>query len=209
MYLHFVPLIIQWLFPRYTWRRKVGAQKKIFLTFDDGPVPEITPFVLEVLNRYKVKATFFCVGDNVKKYPAIFQQLLQAGHRIGNHTFHHLNGNKTSTKAYIENVKECDKALNQVSEYVPRLFRPPYGRIGSKQASALLNDYEIIMWDVLSADYDQSLSPEECLAKSIRYTRAGSIVVFHDNPKAYKNLSWVLPRYLDYFLTRGYTFEVL
>lgn len=208
MYLHFIPAPVQWLFPRYTWHRS-RKHKKIYLTFDDGPVPEVTFFVLRTLEEHAAKATFFCVGDNVRKYPEILKQVREAGHRIGNHTYHHLNGLKTSAEAYLENVVECKAALLQAGQEDVDLFRPPYGRIRQQQAHELLPAYEIIMWDVLSADYDKNLQPEECLKKSIRYTRAGSIVVFHDNPKAFRNLQWVLPRYLQHFSSLGYKFEAL
>lgn len=208
MYLHFIPLPVQRLFPRYTWHRS-RKQKKIYLTFDDGPVPEVTSFVLRTLRRYNAKATFFCVGDNVRKYPEILRQVREAGHRIGNHTCHHLNGLKTSAEIYLENAAECKAALLQAGQEEVSLFRPPYGRVRQQQARELLSAYEIIMWDVLSADFDKNLRPEECLKKSIRYTRAGSIIVFHDNPKAFRNLQWVLPRYLQHFSSLGYRFEAL
>ena len=209
MYLHFTPVLIQKLFPRYTWRREVGEERKIFLTFDDGPVPEVTPFVLEVLQQFGAKATFFCVGENIRKYPHILGQVLKEGHRLGNHTQHHLNGFKCTTVEYLENVKKCRDQFLEACGEAPALFRPPYGRIRIEEAEGLLSSYEIIMWDVLSADYDQRLSPQACLQKSIKYTKSGSVVVFHDNIKAYKKLSWVLPRYLEHFKSKGFTFEVL
>ncbi len=209
MYLHFTPLTIQWMFPRFTWRREVGGQKKIFLTFDDGPVPEVTPFVLDVLRQYNAKATFFCVGENVLKHPNIFRQVLEEGHQAGNHTQNHLNGFKTDPQEYLDNVKLCEQQLLRETSAVPGFFRPPYGRIRKKAADGILSSYEIIMWDVLPADFDNTITPEKCLQKSIRYTRSGSIVVFHDNPKAFKNLSLVLPLYLAHFSALGYTFELL
>lgn len=209
MYLHFTPLPVQWVFHRYTWRRRTGSQKIIFLTFDDGPVPEATPFVLDVLEQYQAKATFFCVGDNVGKHSAILQKVVEAGHQVGNHTQNHLNGFRTGQEEYLENVQKCTLELEKQLGIRSRLFRPPYGRIRNGQAASLMPEYEIVMWDVLSADYDQGLGREECLRKSIRYTRNGSIVVFHDSPKAFKNMSWVLPRYLEHFTEKGYTFAVL
>lgn len=209
MYLHFTPFLVQRWFPRYTWRRSTGGEKKIFLTFDDGPVPEVTPFVLEVLEQFKAKATFFCVGENVRRYPEILQQVLAAGHRVGNHTQHHLNGFSSATPDYIIDVQKCADQFIESCGEAPTLFRPPYGRLREEAAKSLLPQYEIIMWDVLSADYDQKLEPEKCLKKSIRYTKSGSIVVFHDNIKAYKNLAWVLPRYLEHFSSKGFTFNVL
>lgn len=207
MYLHYVPKIVQWLYPRLTWH-KSRKEKVIYLTFDDGPVPEITPFVLEQLNKHGAKATFFCVGGNVGRYPEILQQLIRGGHGIGNHTDHHLNGAKTDVKTYLEDVNLCQDKLRKAG-VEPRLMRPPYGRIRKAQARQLQPAYEIIMWDVLTADYDRKLSPEKCLQQSIRYTQNGSVVVFHDSVKAWKNLSWVLPRYLEHFVSKGYVFKSL
>lgn len=208
MYLHFTPLLVQWLFPRFTWRRESSAGKTIYLTFDDGPVPEVTPWVLKVLKGFNAKATFFCVGDNVRKYPQILEQILEEGHQVGNHTYNHLNGSKTAMAEYLQNVEWCQRELADRS-VTTKLFRPPYGRIRKEQASPLFKQFDIVMWEVLSADYDPYLSPQKCLQKSIRYTRKGSIVVFHDNPKAFRNLSWVLPRYLEHFSAKGFTFESL
>lgn len=208
MYLHFIPAVIRKIFSRYTWNRS-GEGKTIYLTFDDGPVPEVTPKVLDILHQYNARATFFCVGDNVRKNPQLFKQVIGAGHKIGNHTFHHLNGSLTAKEEYLRNVEACTVEMKKAAGVSPELFRPPYGRIRSKQAKEILPFYEIIMWEVLSADYDQSLSPETCLRKSIRHTRSGSIVVFHDSVKAWKNLSWVLPRYLDHFAALGYSFKAL
>lgn len=208
MYLHYIPAPVQWLFADYTWHRsRVG--KSIYLTFDDGPVPEVTPFVLRTLEAYGAKATFFCVGDNVRKHPEIHATLLSAGHRLGNHTHNHLNGWDTPTNTYLQNVQQCQEALQPAGTSAKSLFRPPYGRILQHQARALRRAYELVMWDVLSADFDSSLSPEQCLAKSIRYTRPGSIIVFHDSYKAFPNLQWVLPRYLHHFSSLGYRFETL
>lgn len=209
MYLHFTPLPVQWLFPHYTWRRKVKKQKTIFLTFDDGPIPEVTPFVLDVLEENKARATFFCVGDNIRKHPEILKKVVRGGHKLGNHTFNHLNAFKTQTKDYLENVQECQNEFTKVIGQSPNLFRPPYGRIRNEQSRALLKHYDIIMWDVLTADFDKKLSPQKCLQKSKRYTKNGSVVVFHDNLKAFDNLSYVLPRYVEHFSEKGYTFETL
>lgn len=207
MYLHYTPQIVQWLYPQFTWH-KSRKEKSIYLTFDDGPVPEITPFVLEQLKKYRAKATFFCVGGNVARHPDVLQQLLREGHRIGNHTDHHLKGTKTSIEAYREDVQRCQDKLLEAG-ISTNLFRPPYGRIRKEQARQLLAEHEIVMWDVLSADYDAQLNPEKCLRQSIRHTQNGSVVVFHDSVKAWKNLSWVLPRYLDHFTAKGYVFKSL
>ncbi len=186
------------------------SSKIIYLTFDDGPLPTITPRVLNMLELYQAKATFFCVGDNVRKYPDVLAQVVAAGHRLGNHTYHHLEGTKTDTEAYLQNTASCQQLLNRflVGGEQP-LFRPPYGRFKKKQREQLQQDYRIVMWDVLPADFDQSLTAEECLSKSIRYTRPGSIVVFHDSQKAWERLQLVLPAYLQHFYHQGYTFAAL
>lgn len=197
-----------WLFPTLTWRI-ASRQKELYLTFDDGPIPGPTEFVLETLEHYRANATFFSIGDNIRKHPEVFQKILNAGHRVGNHTFHHLRGWGTSTEKYVDNVKQC---ADEMAKHLPTdqsLFRPPYGRIRSKQIQHLKNDYQIIMWDVLTSDYSQSLSPENCLKGSIRASRPGSIVVFHDSLKAERNMTYTLPRYLDHFSNLGYQFKSL
>ena len=196
------------LYPKLTWA-KYGESKKIYLTFDDGPIPEVTEFVLDTLAAYNAKATFFCVGDNIKKHPDIFERLIHEGHRIGNHTFNHLNGWQTSTEAYLENVKACQEVMEEWGLTSQPLFRPPYGRVKQSQWRPLISEYEIIMWDVLSGDFSPKILPEQCLALSIKYTESGSIIVFHDNVKAIKNLYHTLPRYLQYFSERGWRFETL
>lgn len=178
-------------------------QKSIYLTFDDGPIPELTEWVLDVLKEYDVKATFFCVGENIQKNPLIFQRILGEGHQVGNHTFNHLKGWRTSLNNYIANVTQCQQFTKT------NLFRPPYGRITIKQYKQLLSNYKIVFWDVLTHDYSNKISPESCLKNTIKYTRSGSIVVFHDNVKAEKNLKYVLPKYIDHFLKLNYKFVSL
>jgi len=196
------------LLPGYTWHKQPEG-KTLFITFDDGPVPVVTPFVLEQLKAYNARATFFCVGDNLSKHPEIAEQLLREGHVLANHTFNHLKGWQTSTSDYLQNIRACEAELSKF-QVLKRLFRPPYGRITGKQAAKLRQEgYELIMWDVLTNDYDNSLAPEECLQKSIKFTENGSIVVFHDSVKAQRNLMYVLPRYLEHFAKQGYTFEAL
>jgi len=197
------------MFPNLLWRMPPN-EKKIYLTFDDGPVPGPTETVVELLERYHAKATFFCIGDNVRKHPDIFRKIIQAGHTVGNHTFNHLKGWNTPTTQYVENIRQCDEQFRtaEPGKQNQKLFRPPYGRITRKQISAL-DEYRIIMWDVLTQDYSASLQPEKCLQGSIRATRPGSIVVFHDSIKAEKNLTYALPRYLDYFSKEGFSFESL
>ncbi|WP_031529992.1 polysaccharide deacetylase family protein [Dyadobacter crusticola] len=204
MFLHNSPFWLRAFFPGFTWRVKTD-EKKLFITFDDGPIPDITEFVLDTLQNFNAKATFFCIGDNVRKHPEIFKKVLAAGHAIGNHTFNHLNGWKTDDQEYLDNIQKCEEqlALSTV------LFRPPYGRIRKTQSKVVLENRKIIMWDVLSADFSQDLAPETCLKKSVQYSREGSIVLFHDSIKAAKNMQFTLPRYLEHYAEKGYSFEAL
>lgn len=206
-YRHRTPIILQWLYPSLIWHQS-RKEKCIYLTFDDGPIPEMTPLVLKILDEYQIKATFFCVGDNVKKNKFLFEEVINAGHHIGNHTQHHLDGWKTAFNIYIDNVKSCDELLDYSKEELP-LFRPPYGKISSRQIKTLSKSYQLIMWDVLSGDFDQNLSPENCLHNTIKATRNGSIVIFHDNIKAKDNLAYALPRYIEHFQRLGFEFKTL
>ena len=203
------PFFLPWFYPQLVWRIPV-EEKIIYLPFDDGPVPGPTEFVLDTLNQFNVKATFFCIGDNVKKNPDVFKRILKEGHHAANHTFNHLKGWNTELNEYIQNVKLCQEALtsNQNGEIRNKLFRPPYGRIKRNQIRNL-SEYKIVMWDVLTSDYNKSISPQRCLIQSIKATRPGSIVVFHDSLKAERNMSYVLPKYIEYFLSKGFTFGVL
>jgi peptidoglycan/xylan/chitin deacetylase (PgdA/CDA1 family) len=185
------------------WRVDTAA-KDIYLTFDDGPVPGPTDFALETLRSFDAKATFFCIGDNIVKHPGMFKKVIDAGHAVGNHTFNHLNGWKTSPSKYFENMQLCQQQLPATS----KLFRPPFGRIKRSQVS-LLKNHRIIMWDVLTFDYDKSLDSEKCLAGSLNAVRPGSIIVFHDSIKAEKNLTYVLPRFIDGCRSAGYSFKTL
>lgn len=194
--------IFEMIYPRFLWRMP-AADKRIYLTFDDGPIPEVTPWVLEQLEKFDAGATFFCVGDNIRKHPETFQQIISAGHSIGNHTYNHLNGWKTPVEDYLQNVDQFE-AL-----YPANLFRPPYGRIKKAQADRILQNHRIIMWSVLTRDYSAALSPEKCLKNALKNTQSGSIVLFHDSLKAKKNLQYVLPRYLEHFSRKGYRFEKL
>lgn len=205
------PKLVTWLFPKLLWEFSV-SEKKIFLTFDDGPIPEVTPWVLEQLANYNAKATFFCIGDNVRKHPDIYNRLIAEGHTIGNHTQHHVNGWKVSTSKYISNTIEAKEALENTaeasSEAVSNLFRPPYGKLTPQLSKKLRKlGYKIVMWNVLSGDFDTKLSPEKCLDNVLNATETGSIVVFHDSLKAYKKLHYVLPKVLKHFSDLGYTFE--
>lgn len=177
--------------------------KEIFLTFDDGPIPIITPWVVDELKKYNAKATFFCVGDNVKKHPEIYQLLLDNGHRVGNHTMNHLNGWKNFNKTYFENIAAAEKYITS------DLFRPPYGKIKPTQIFRLKKKYKLIMWDVLTGDYDESKTGEECLNKIKKNVKSGSIIVFHDSIKAEKRLRYALPKCLEFLKTEGYTFSAI
>ncbi|AFM06047.1 putative xylanase/chitin deacetylase [Bernardetia litoralis DSM 6794] len=205
--------IVRWLFPRLQWF-KPSEKPTIYLTFDDGPIPEITEEVLSILKKFDAKATFFCIGDNVSKHPEVFQKVVQAGHTIGNHTHNHLNGWKNENQNYYENINKCKKTI--LDEYSKlemfeqvSLFRPPYGRLTPEQVQKISTEYQIIMWDVLTGDFDKFLSRKVCLKKSIECTESGSIVTFHDSIKASKNMLYVLPRYLEHFTEKGFVFERL
>nr|BFF39532.1 polysaccharide deacetylase family protein [Tenacibaculum mesophilum] len=184
-----------------------STQKEIFLTFDDGPIPKVTEFVLDQLHLFNAKATFFCIGDNIRKYPAVFSRIINEGHSVGNHTFNHLNGWKNSNTTYINNINKCE---NLLSHQKTKLFRPPYGKIKRKQAKQLLaNGYKIIMWDVLSADFDPTITKEKCLQNVLRNVENGSIIVFHDSIKASDKLYYVLPKVLEEFSLQGYKFKAI
>lgn len=202
MYLIKTPQFIQNLFPNFTWC--IPTQEKvIYLTFDDGPIPEVTPLVLDQLKAYDARATFFCVGDNVRKHRDVFEQVRKQGHSIGNHTFNHLNGWASDNIPYFHNVRHCASLVNSV------LFRPPYGKLRPKQAQFLQRHYRIVMWDVLSGDFDVHITKEQCLDNVIKNTQRGSIVVFHDSLKAKDKLEYVLPKVLEHFSAKGYRFEQL
>ncbi|MBD0403583.1 polysaccharide deacetylase family protein [Flammeovirga sp. EKP202] len=201
------------IFPSLVWKKEATTSPILYLTFDDGPIPEITPWVLDELKKYNAKATFFCVGDNIRKHPEVYQQVLEQGHKVGNHTFNHLQYWKKSLSTYLQNVKECDTIMKSNPLYSVEsekpLFRPPHGQVGKKMMHQLLVDYEIIMWHVLTRDYNKNYKKESCLKAAIKNTENGSIIVFHDSIKAEKNLKYVLPRYLQYFSNKGYEFHTL
>lgn len=177
------------------------SEKVIFLTFDDGPIPEVTPWVLDVLDEYEAKATFFCVGENVKRNPDIFNEIIKRNHTVGNHTFNHMNGWKTEPEDYYENVDKCSELISTT------LFRPPYGKLSSAQRKLLDKKYKMVYWTVLSGDFDQSITPEKCLENVKSSVENGSIVVFHDSLKAWNNLYQVLPVFLNHFHQQGYAFK--
>jgi peptidoglycan/xylan/chitin deacetylase (PgdA/CDA1 family) len=203
--LHRTPFFLPILYPGLLWRMPTD-KKEIYLTFDDGPVPGPTEFVLDELKKHNLNATFFCIGDNILKHPQLFKRIGEEGHAVANHTFNHLKGWQTPLSTYIDNVKKCDQVITTNSSLQTiSYFRPPYGRITHAQIKAL-NDKKIVMWDVLTRDYDATLSPERCFKQSLNATRNGSIVVFHDSIKSEKNLRYVLPKYIEACLAKGYTF---
>lgn len=201
--------MIKRLFSNLTW--DIPSKKKvIYLTFDDGPTPEITSWVLSELKKHNAKATFFCIGKNITANPDIFKTILINGNTIGNHTHNHINGWEKSSKIYLENIEKAQQIINTEIEVIkkPILFRPPYGKIKNKIAEKLLKKgYKIIMWDVLSGDFDPSITKERCLKNVINNTSKGSIIVFHDSVKASVNLKYVLPKVLDHFSKKGYEFQ--
>lgn len=215
------PRLVHWLFPERVWAFS-RSNPAVYLTFDDGPIPEITSWVLVQLQKYEARATFFCIGDNLNKHPKIAHQILAEGHQIGNHTYHHKNGWRTSLKSYLEDVEKFNlkfrvlnsefenkqSSIKNLKSKIP--FRPPYGKMTSKQAKSVLkNGHKIIMWDVLSRDYDQNISEEKCLHNVISNIQQGSIVVFHDSLKAEKNLKHVLPKVLEHIKNKGWNCEAI
>lgn len=200
MYLVRTPQFIQSMFPNFTWKMPT-QEKQIFLTFDDGPTPEITSWVLEQLKAYEAKATFFCLGEQIEQSPKLLEEVIAAGHAIGNHSYNHYNGWTTENRPYFLNVRKCAKLLNT------DLFRPPYGRLKPKQAQFLMRHYRIIMWDVLSGDFDPNITAEQCLANVLNNATNGSIIVFHDSLKAQEKLRYVLPKVLEHYAQRGFTFN--
>ncbi|MCQ2210306.1 MAG: polysaccharide deacetylase family protein [Paludibacteraceae bacterium] len=197
-----VPTVFRKLFPKTVWRLQ-KPEKTVYLTFDDGPIPEETPFVLDLLRQHNIKATFFCVGENVKKHPEIFQMVLNEGHKVGNHTYNHLAGLTNFSKKYIENVGKADEYIHS------KLFRPPHGTFRYEQFVFLRRNYTIVFWDVVTRDYNCKLSGDDVLNIVKKYTRNGSIIVFHDSLKASKNMRYALPRAIEYLKSEGYKFDVL
>lgn len=202
MYLVKTPHFIQSLFPNFVWKMP-SKDRTIYLTFDDGPVPEVTPWVLDTLEAYNAKATFFCVGENVKENASLLADIVDKGHAVGSHTFNHLNGWSTENIKYFHNVRRG------AYEVKSELFRPPYGRLMPKQTMFLQRHYNIVMWDVLSGDFDAAISKETCLSNVINNASEGSIVVFHDSIKAKEKLQYTLPKVLEHFVGLGYKFEAI
>ena len=206
MYLIKTPSFIRKTFPGFIWNiprqnEDSPKEKELYLTFDDGPVEEVTPFVLNLLEEYKAKATFFCVGENIENNPEIFADLQEQGHSIGSHSHNHLSGWATDNPQYFSNVNKAAKLSSS------NLFRPPYGRIKPSQAKKIQEDYKIIMWDVLSGDFDPNITVDKCYQNVVSNANSGSIVVFHDSQKSYPILKKVLPKVLKHYHQQGYTFK--
>lgn len=221
------PLIAKKLFPNYVWDI-ASSKKELYLTFDDGPTPEVTTWTLDILKQYNIQATFFCIGSNIKKHPKIFERIILEGHSIGNHTQHHIKGWKTKTEAYLQDIVEAQQQIDNSicafqqsfqdekksdlnnSDSLTNYFRPPYGQIRPEQGKELIAlGYHIIMWDVLSFDWEVKVSPEQCLNNVISKSKAGSIIVFHDSVKASKNMMFALPKVIEKFRNDGYEFKAL
>lgn len=191
------------MYPGCVWDMQ-QKEKVLYLTFDDGPHPQITPFLIELLDKYNAKATFFCIGSNVEKYPQIYQQLLDNGHSVGNHTQHHINGWKTETDDYVKDVQQAQKIINSP------LFRPPYGRVTRRQIEKLTTSdmhLKVIMWNILAGDWVQELSPEKCFKNISAKIKEGDIIVFHDSEKAWERMSYAVPLLLDFYSKKGYEFK--
>ena len=201
MFIEQPPQFIRQLYPRACWRMS-ASERAVYLTFDDGPIPEVTPWVLDVLDKYKIKATFFMVGDNVRKHPDEYRMVVERGHRIGNHSFNHLKGFAETTEHYLSNIDKADAYISS------DLYRPPHGIMRRAQYRALSKQYRIIMWDLVTRDYSSKLTGEEVLGKVKRYARPGSIITFHDSIRSINNLRYALPRAIEWLLAEGYEFKV-
>jgi peptidoglycan/xylan/chitin deacetylase (PgdA/CDA1 family) len=197
-----VPELVKQIWRTPVWRIK-SSEKALFITFDDGPNPYVTPQILEILDAHNAKATFFCVGENVKKYSDVFEMVKSKGHNVGNHTYSHLKGTKTTTKEYIEDTKKANNLIQS------KLFRPPYGKIKFRQINQLKKDFNIILWDFITYDYNSKKSPDEILKEIKKRSRNGSIVVFHDSEKAKENVLTVLPLALEFWKKKGYAFKTI
>lgn len=203
MYLVKSNFVLRSIYPHRIWRKDTNGEKILYLTFDDGPHQTATLFALEQLKLFKAKATFFCIGKNVVEHPGIFRQIVADGHRVGNHTFDHLNGWKTDTDTYLENISAAQKVMTS------HLFRPPYGRMKKEQEKIFLREnpgHQIVMWDILSGDFDTKISGEKCRDNVLKYAESGSVIVFHDSAKAFDRMRVALPVTLEYFSKAGYSF---
>lgn len=204
MFIERPPLLYRLLFPEGIWRVKGHHKAKVvYLTFDDGPIPEETPWVLDTLDAYGVKATFFMVGDNVRRHPELFEEIKRRGHSYGNHTMHHLQGMKVTSNTYMNDIAEADRLIDSP------LFRPPHGIIRWKQARNIKERYNLVMYDLVTRDYSRKLTPEQVLGNVMRFARNGSIIVFHDSVKSSRNLRYALPRAIEWLQQQGYEFRTL
>lgn len=197
------PLLYRILFPEALWRIKRKKSKAVYLTFDDGPIPEVTPWVLDLLDFYNVKATFFLVGNNVKRHPELLEEIKRRGHSWGNHTMNHLQGFKVTSRRYLRNIMEADELIDST------LYRPPHGIMRWGQARVIKEHMNIVMYDLVTRDYSKKLSPEKVLHNVKRYARNGSIIVFHDSLKAERNLRYALPRAIEWLKEHGYEFRTI
>ena len=195
-------LWLRLLYPKALWRIN-PTERVVYLTFDDGPIPEVTPRVLEILRNYGVKATFFMVGDNVRKYPEVFEMVKSDGHRLGNHTFNHLGGIKHSTKDYVLNIHKANAYIHS------DLFRPPHGWLRHRQYYFLKRHYKLVMWDLVTRDYSKRLNADDAFENVRRYARPGSIITFHDSLRSVPKLWSALPRSIEWLLAEGYEFRVI
>lgn len=204
-----MPETLQKMFPDILWKgNEIG--KNLYLTFDDGPQPEVTDFVLQQLKLYNAKATFFCIGKNVETQPNLFERILKEGHSTGNHSFNHLNGWDTSTIEYLQNVQLYDDLMeNQYPEINTKLFRPPYGKLKVQQYKKLKEKKKIVLWDVLSYDFKPDLHSEQVLKNVTDHAGEGSVIVFHDSAKAFSHIKYCLPRVLEYYSKKGFDFKAL
>ena len=208
MYLKHIPAPVRHLYPHYLWRMP-AREKTLYLTFDDGPHPEVTPWVLQQLAEARAQATFFLLGQQVRQHPALAHHIIDAGHMLGNHGESHLNGYHTSLKRYLRDVLQGQQTIAEYTGFQPRLFRPPYGRLTRAQGLRLRGRYQIVMMDVIAGDFDPRRSGASCLQTVVRHARPGSIVLLHDSPKAWDRLHHLLPRLLAHFQADGYTFAAL
>ena len=201
MFIEQPPLLYRLHFPESVWRLKLHKNRRVvYLTFDDGPIPEVTPWVLDLLDHYGIKATFFLVGDNVRRHPELLEEIKRRGHSWGNHTMHHLQGMKVKSRRYMRDITEADALIDSP------LFRPPHGIIRWKQAKGIKNHYNLIMYDLVTRDYSKKLTPDRVLANVKRYARNGSIIVFHDSLKAERNMKYALPLAIEWLKDNGYEF---
>lgn len=203
MFIEQPPLLYRILYPEAVWRIKRKKRKVIYLTFDDGPIPEVTPWVLDVLDYYNIKATFFSVGDNVRRHPELLEEIKKRGHSWGNHTMNHLQGFKVASRNYLRNIKEADNLIDS------NLYRPPHGIMRWSQAKVIKDHFNIIMYDLVTRDYSKKLNGEQVLNNVKKFARNGSIVVFHDSLKAERNLRYALPRAIEWLKEQGYEFEAI